>query len=61
MTWLRIARIAAELAIDLVRDALKERQAKRAAAPPLTWRDVEIQAKASRNAGHEPPAKPHSP
>lgn len=52
MTWLGILKVAAELAIDLIRGKLEPKRPP-ANAPGLRFIDVEIQAKASRNAGHE--------
>lgn len=55
MTWGQILRVGVELAIDLVREALAERKSATPARAPgeLSYLDVERQAQASRNAGHE--------
>lgn len=49
--WIRLG---VELVIDLVRGKLDS--PKPEPAKGLPFRDVEIQVKASRNAGHEKPA-----
>ena len=55
MTWGQLLRIGAELAIDLVRDAIKERQAP-APAQGLPWKDVERQrAQAAAAVAHKVP------
>jgi len=59
MTCGQLLRLSVELVIDAVRGKLggvnppASSTRPRSAPPPLTWSDVEIQARASRNAGHE--------
>jgi len=53
MTWGQLLRLGIELVIDAVRGKLGGVNPPAASPPPLTWSDVEIQARASRNAGHE--------
>ena len=56
MTWGQLLRLGVELVIDAVRGKLggvNPPASSTRSAPPLTWSDVEIQARASRNAGRE--------
>jgi hypothetical protein len=48
VSWLKLARLAAELALDLVREAVRPKP-----KPPLPLRDVLRQSEASHCAGHE--------
>lgn len=53
MSWAEIAKAAAALLVDLGRDWLKERDAKRAQAQAWTYQDVKRVNDFSHRAGHE--------